>query len=406
MLAFADVEGVPAVALDDTELRAHLLALGRERALLDAREADAIAELDLRGAFLHDGAANTKAWLAHETGVAAATAGSRVRLAKCLRRMPLIAIALARGQVTDGHCRSMARCLTPRTLVAFARDEATLTSAACALDAEGFDLAVTRWLFMNDPDGPEPACERGSQLHTSPLLGGRTRIDGELDPEDSIEFLTELQAIDEELWHADQAADDTDPLKGRSHAERNAAALVEMARRSSAAGDRDADPDSPAARPGPRRPQIIAVADLAALNGDPTGMFLFDAETPASNDILQRWLCDTAIGRVIMAGQSVPIDLGRSTYTTSPGQRRALIARDRGCMIPGCKRKARWCDAHHVVPFPNGPTNLDNLVLLCKRHHKHVHQQLLKLVWEPVTERWVATRPDGTRLRERPPPLP
>ena len=86
-------------------------------------------------------------------------------------------------------------------------------------------------------------------------------------------------------------------------------------------------------------------------------------------------------------------------------QPHALVARDGGCIVPGCKRKARWCEAHHVVPWPKGPTNLANLVLLCNRHHKQVHGRSINLQRDPAAERWMVTRADGTPLRERPPPL-
>ena len=233
---------------------------------------------------------------------------------------------------------------------------------------------------------------------------GARRLDGELDFEDSAEFLAELDALYDELWREDQAADDNDPLRTRTHAQRNAAALLEMARRSSAAGGRDINDDDEVGASRPRRPQLVAVVDLDALGGDPAGIAELDDGTPVPQSILQRWLCDSSIGRVVMAGRSLPVDLGRVTYTTSAGQRRALIARDRGCIVPGCKRKPRWCEAHHVVPFPNGPTNLSNLVLLCKRHHKQVHSGVIKSQAIDGGHRWTVTRPNGTPLRQRPPP--
>ena len=94
-----------------------------------------------------------------------------------------------------------------------------------------------------------------------------------------------------------------------------------------------------------------------------------------------------------MSRRSIPIDVGSITYTATDGQRRALVARDRGCIIAGCKRKPRWCEAHHVVPWPRGPTNLDNLVLLCKRHHKHIHAGIITLA-----------RDQSTHRRQLPPP--
>jgi hypothetical protein len=113
------------------------------------------------------------------------------------------------------------------------------------------------------------------------------------------------------------------------------------------------------------------------------------------------------MGRVVMKGRSIPFDLGQVTYTPSPGQRRALLARDKGCIVPGCKRKARWCEPHHVVPWPNGPTDLRNLVLLCKRHHKQTHAKIIKLVPGDTEGRWIVVRSKGDTplLERRPPPV-
>jgi hypothetical protein len=393
--------------LDTGELKANLIDLARARARFDAAEAATIAEFDRRGCCVGDGALNTKAWLAHHTGVARATVGARVLLAKRLLRMPATVEALAAGRVTDGHARALGRCLTPRTLEEFARDETLLVRNAEALEADDFDIVISRWLQLNDPDGPDPGSDRPSQFRASPMLGGRRRLDGELDLEDSAEFLAELETIYDELWRADQAADDTDPLKTRGHAERNAAALVEMARRSSAAGDRDdelGDGATHRPRPRPRRPQLIVITDLEALAGDLIGSAELEDGTLLPQSILQRWACDSSLGRVVMSGRSIPIDLGTITYTASDGQRRALIARDRGCVIAGCKRKARWCEAHHVVPWPRGPTNLDNLVLLCKRHHKQIHAGIISLARGPGTEPRTAARSDSTQRRQPRPP--
>jgi hypothetical protein len=389
--------------LDDGELRANLIDLARARARLDAAEAATIAEFDRRGCYIADGALNAKAWLAHQTGVARAIAGARVVLARRLLRMPAMVEALAAGRVTEGHARALGRCLTPRTIEEFARDETLLVQNAEVLEADDFDIVISRWLQLNDSDGPDPGSDRPSHLRVSPMLGGRSRLDGELDLEDSAELLAELQTIYDELWRADRAADATDPLKTRSYAERNAAALVEMARRSSAAGDRDDEPGAGSAthrsRPRPRRAQLIVVTDLDALAGDLAGSAALEDGTLLPQSILQRWACDSSLGRVVMSGRSIPIDVGTITYTVSDGQRRALIARDRGCIIAGCKRKARWCEAHHVVPWPRGPTNLDNLVLLCNRHHRHIHAGIITVARDPGT----GARSDNTRPRQRPP---
>jgi hypothetical protein len=295
----------------------------------------------------------------------------------------------------------------PRTLEAFLRDEAMLVEQATLLEVDDFEKVVTRWLQLNDENGPDPRGDRPSEWHTSPMLEGRSRVDGELDLEDSAEYLAELDALYDELWHADQAADLTDPNKFRTPAQRRAAAQLEMARRSSAAGDRDSDPvdESAPRKRGPRKPQLIAIVDVDALAGDPTGHATLDNGVLLPLTTLERWACDSGIGRVVMKGKSLPLDVGQIVYTATDGQRRVLAARDKGCIVPGCKRKSRWCEAHHVVPWPVGPTNIRNLVLLCKRHHKMVHAKLITLVHDDEAGRWVIVRPDGTPLRQRPPPI-
>lgn len=419
----ATVGSIDALLADDPstlagdDLKVRLVELGRARARLDAAESATLAAFEQRAVFLSDGMTDTRAWLAHHTGIARALAGSRVTLAKRLRRMPITFDALAAGLVTASHAQVMRRCLTPRTIDAFARDETMLVEHAIALEADDFDHVISRWLEHHDTDGPDPGPQRPSELHISPLLNGRSRIDGELDLEDNAEVMAELETIADDLWRADQAADHSDPHKHRTRSQRHAAALVEMAHRSSAAGDRDHDPldsdsdsdgdaGAPAARSrrSPRRPTLVTIVELDPLAQRYTGTATLDNGTPLPQTILQRWACNSAIGRVVMAGTSQPINLGRLTYTPSAAQRRALTARDHGCIIPGCKRKPRWCEPHHVQPWPAGPTDMANLVLLCKRHHKLVHTHTITLHPEPHTGHWIPCRPDGTPLHQRPPP--
>ena len=382
-------------ALDVAGLKANLLEFGRARARLDAAEAATLYEFDQQCGFVDDGMVNTRSWLAHHTGIARAVAGGRLHTAKRLRQMPLMAAALADGAVTNGHAVALARGLKPRILEAFRRDESMLVDKATLLEVDDFQQVVSRWIEINDENGPDPGDERPSEWHTSSMLDGRNRVDGELGFEDSIEYLAELDTIYDELWHADQAADLTDPDKSRTPAQRRAAA-----------GDRDSDPvDQTAPRKrGARRPQIIVIVDVDALAGDPAGEAHLDNGLRVPLTTLERWACDSGIGRVVMKGQSLPLDIGKITYTATDGQRRALAARDRGCIVSGCKRKPRWCEAHHAIPWPIGPTNIKNLVLLCKRHHRQLHAKIIKLEHDDQAGRWIATRPDGTPLRQRPPP--
>jgi hypothetical protein len=108
--------------------------------------------------------------------------------------------------------------------------------------------------------------------------------------------------------------------------------------------------------------------------------------------------------RVVMAGRSEPLDVGRRTPVVPPAMRRAVIVRDRHCRFPGCDRPHTWCDAHHVVHWADGgPTAVPNLVLLCRRHHRLVHERGgFRL--ELLDGRPVFRRRDGSLLEDRAPP--
>src|SRR3954453_11235325 len=132
------VQSDPATLSDD-ELKDGLLSFGRARSVLAAAEARWIAEFDQRCVFVSDGAVNTASWLAHHTGVPRRVAGGRALLAKRLRRMPLMAAALAQGRVSEAHAVALSRCLSPRTTEAFARDEEMLVGQAEQLEADDYE---------------------------------------------------------------------------------------------------------------------------------------------------------------------------------------------------------------------------------------------------------------------------
>ena len=95
-----------------------------------------------------------------------------------------------------------------------------------------------------------------------------------------------------------------------------------------------------------------------------------------------------------MHGRSEVLDLGRRTRWPTAAQHRALAHRDGGCVFPGCDRPSEWCDAHHLVHWPSGgPTDLDNLALLCRRHHVAVHEGRWSFGRDPATGGWAAEAP-------------
>ncbi|MEU7919616.1 HNH endonuclease signature motif containing protein, partial [Micromonospora zamorensis] len=91
-------------------------------------------------------------------------------------------------------------------------------------------------------------------------------------------------------------------------------------------------------------------------------------------ETVRRLACDAAILPAVLAGTGQVLDVGRQRRLITGPLRRALVLRDRGCAFPGCDRPPRWCDAHHIHHWTDGgPTNLNNAVLLCGHHHRHLH---------------------------------
>lgn len=100
----------------------------------------------------------------------------------------------------------------------------------------------------------------------------------------------------------------------------------------------------------------------------------------ASGDVLspttvRRLACDASLIAAVLGTQGEPLDVGRRHRLVTPAIRTALVLRDKGCSFPGCTVPAAWTDAHHVTHWiDGGPTSLENLALLCRRHHLHVHR--------------------------------
>jgi hypothetical protein len=78
------------------------------------------------------------------------------------------------------------------------------------------------------------------------------------------------------------------------------------------------------------------------------------------------------------------LEVGRASRVVSAAQRAALVVRDGGCAVPGCDRPPAWCEAHHLVHWLHGgPTDLENLALVCRAHHRAVHEGGWRLGRDP-----------------------
>jgi hypothetical protein len=109
---------------------------------------------------------------------------------------------------------------------------------------------------------------------------------------------------------------------------------------------------------------------------------------------VRRLACDAETVVLVEDDDGQPLSVGRKTRTVSTAIKRALWARDGGCRFPGCGKR-RFVDAHHIRHWSaGGETCLDNLLLLCTRHHRLVHEGGFRIE-KDYQDRWFFKRPDG-----------
>ena len=101
------------------------------------------------------------------------------------------------------------------------------------------------------------------------------------------------------------------------------------------------------------RPHVTVIVDMETLAGR-------GGRTETSEGVrlgpatIRRLCCDASVARVVVAGRSEPLEVGRATRVVAPALRRALRVRDGGCAFPACDRPPSWCDAHHVRHWADG----------------------------------------------------
>ena len=145
------------------------------------------------------------------------------------------------------------------------------------------------------------------------------------------------------------------------------------------------------------RPHVVVTMDIASLERRAGRRLDLEDVGRIDGETARRLACDSTVSRVITGAASQPLDVGRKTKVVPPALRRAVAVRDGGCAFPGCDRPSSWCDAHHVDHWADGgTTSIDNLVLLCRRHHRLVHHR--RFTVEMTDERPQFFRADGTVL--------
>ena len=351
------VEAAPVDWLGDAELVPELHRLQRLIARAEARRAEIIALAHRRGVPEAQGFGSPTAWLIATTGDPPAVCRSRVRLALALEEMDRTLEAFAAGDLSECRVRLLVDAHQDSPGL-FRRDESLLLQQARGLSARVFPLALAHWRRLADPDGAWADAGKAFErrcLCVSATWQGMVRLDGYLDPESGQTVLTAIRSL------AEPAA--LDSGDSRTPAQRRADALVEICRRHLDSSDRP--------RQGGERPHLVLTLTPTDLAADG----LVDLEAgPISAEAARRLVCDTDLTRVVCDEEGTPLALGRRTRVVPPATRRALELRDGGCTHAGCDVPTRWCDAHHLRHWvQGGTTDLANLRLLCRRHHRMAH---------------------------------
>jgi 5-methylcytosine-specific restriction protein A len=254
---------------------------------------------------------------------------------------------------------------------------------------------AARLVALYDQDGPEPDDDsppvQVNELRLSRMSGGGGQVKGRF--EDPVRFAAILAVI--EAKSAPLTADDA-----RSVAERQADALADVCGFVADHGDSPVLPST-----GGQRPQVTVTMQLTDLENRATAGCLDWGGTPTPG-MLRMLCCDAQVIPVVLNGAGQPLDVGRATRSIPDGLRRAVTARDRGCAHPGCDRPPSWSEIHHIREWARGgATRLDNLVMLCRVHHREIHSTgwVVRIAADGIPEfvppRWLDHR---QRPRRRP----
>jgi hypothetical protein len=308
-------------------------------------------------------------WVRHHCAMSVNAAARAVATGEEAPHLTASVAALEAGRIGFAHLALMAG--TSRAINASAGDdcfdERPLLELALEHSVSRFSFDCTHARHAADAAGvlaEHVNAVTYRRLEVTRCEDGRIAIRGILDPVGGATLRVALAPL------CKPAGADDD----RSRIRRNADALVELA---SHALDHGFTTDTRAYR---THLQLTAsVETVMGLDGAPGGDLEFAGAVPAAT--AQRLACDASIRRVLLGPDSAVIDVGRALRVPSGAARTALRVRDGGCVWPGCDRPSSWTNAHHVLHWAHGgDTDLENLVLLCHRHHWSVHEGGWRLV--------------------------
>ncbi|MBS3824859.1 MAG: DUF222 domain-containing protein [Wenzhouxiangellaceae bacterium] len=352
-----------------TELAAHIHAAMY-------RLLELVREFDQREGWGGPGLKSCAHWLNWKCGIGLGAAREKVRVAHALKDLPKISDAFRRGAISFSKVRAVTRVATPENedyLLMIARHgtashverlvkQYRKVKRIEALEQENQRHALRELNWFVDDDGSYVFRAR-----LTPEQGERVAraIEAACDENDS--DLKNVPAETSDAPAVDQAGDPcSDPI-----AARRADGLERLADAFFASAGTG---ESPAVTGGDRCTiNLHATPDTLAADGETADAEL-ESGARVSAETSRRLACDCGIVHWHEDEAGSALDVGRKTRSIPPAIRRALQRRDQGCRFPGCTAH-KYVDAHHITHWADGgETKMDNLVLLCRHHHRLVHE--------------------------------
>ncbi len=335
------------------EIAYQLITLRRVIDQLELKFSRLAAEFVQTDFSVDEGSASPYDWIRFNCHMTSNAAGDRVAVGERVSDMPESAQAMDDGEIGFAHLTVMARTANA---VGQAFDETRLLKLARENSPGKFHYKCLHYrhsVSSNKYAEEQAELAEANVLYMNRGEDGSFFLTGYLDPvggavvRNALEPLARLSGKDDHRLRPQRMAD----------------ALVELA----------------AHKQKIQMQVTSSVETLLDLVGAPGAETEFSL--PISSRTVERWACDCSLSRVLLQ-DSMVIDVGRAQPAIRGPRRRALNARDGHCRWPGCERPASWCDGHHIVyRMQGGGDDLDNLVLLCHRHHRMVHEggwQLIK----------------------------
>jgi hypothetical protein len=347
-----------------------------------------LAVFDRRGGWHGIGLLSCAHWLTWRCAISLHTAREHLRVAHALEALPRVASLFAEGRLSYSKVRAITR-------IADASTEAVLVDFALAGTAAHLDRIVAAWRRYGPAESPDvrQACEDRRELSWYRDDDGSVVARLRLPPVEGALFLAAVRAhLDEQPRTPDEHPDPTVRI-----AQRRADAVVAMAHAAL-----DAVPDADG-----EHHQVMVHID-ARLLADPEadGICHLDHGEALDVSAVERLLCTTGALPILEAPNGSPLNVGAPTRHIPRRLRRAVRHRDGGCRFPGCTHH-RFLDVHHLHRRGlGGGTDLGNLLALCPRHHRAVHELGFGVSVDPTSRQPVFTSPRGRVIPGAPgPPL-